>query len=66
MRTINAQTYDEWMRKIGSIHYSNNEAMCNAYEKVEQHNNGRNNKQNGINKSSRTSPKPEYRLIGQK
>jgi hypothetical protein len=27
--------FDKWMRKtVQSIHYSNNEKMCNAYQKI--------------------------------
>ena len=27
--------FDKWMRKIvKSVHYSNNEKMCNAYNKI--------------------------------
>ena len=31
------EKFDEWMRnKVKSIHYSNNEKMCNAYNRISQ------------------------------
>ena len=31
------ENFNEWMlNKVKSIHYSNNEEMCNAYEKIEE------------------------------
>jgi hypothetical protein len=29
--------FNDWMRdKVKSIHYANNKAMCNAYDKIEE------------------------------
>ena len=31
------EKFNEWMlNKVKSVHYSNNEEMCNAYEKIEE------------------------------
>ena len=31
------ENFNEWMlNKVKSVHYSNNEEMCNAYEKIEE------------------------------
>jgi len=31
------ENFDNWMRdKVKSVHYSNNQAMVNAYERVEE------------------------------
>lgn len=30
----NQKKFDNWMRKIKNIYYSDNERMCNAYEKI--------------------------------
>jgi hypothetical protein len=31
------ENFNEWMRiKVKSIHYANNKAMCNAYDKIEE------------------------------
>ena len=31
------ENFNEWMlNKVKSIHYSNNEEMCKAYEKIEE------------------------------
>ena len=30
----NKEQFNEWMRKMGNIHYNNNEMMCNAYERI--------------------------------
>jgi len=31
----NIELFDDWMRnKVKSIHYANNDAMCNAYQRI--------------------------------
>jgi hypothetical protein len=31
------ENFNDWMiNKVQSVHYANNEAMCNAYEKIEE------------------------------
>jgi len=31
----NQERFDDWMRnKVKSIHYANNNAMCNAYQRI--------------------------------
>ena len=32
----NIERFEEWMRRIGSIHLSDNEQMCNAYERIDK------------------------------
>lgn len=30
----NSEKFNEWMKKIKNIFYSDNERMCNAYERI--------------------------------
>ena len=31
----NKEKFDNWMRKMGNIYYSDNEKMCKAYERID-------------------------------
>ena len=31
----NKEKFDNWMRKMGNVYYSDNEKMCKAYERID-------------------------------
>jgi len=31
----NKERFNEWMRKIGNVYYSDNEQMCNAFNRID-------------------------------
>jgi len=32
----NIERFEEWMRRIGNVYLSDDEQMCNAYERVDK------------------------------